>query len=46
MVRAMVKGQPNRTRIGLTLFRDKVDELLVQGLGPIPGPEGARGDDA
>ena len=46
MVRAMVKGQPNRARIGLTLFRDKVDELLVQGIGPIPGPEGARGDDA
>jgi pyruvate dehydrogenase (quinone)/pyruvate oxidase len=42
MVRAMAKGQPNRTRIGLTLFRNKVDELLVQGLGPIPGPEGAR----
>lgn len=21
------------------MFRDKLDELLVQGIGPIPGPQ-------
>ncbi|HEX2079879.1 MAG TPA: thiamine pyrophosphate-binding protein [Longimicrobium sp.] len=45
MVRAMAKGQPSSARIALTLFRDKVDEILVQGLGPVPGPLGAAGDD-
>lgn len=40
-MKALARGQPNRARIGLTMFRDKVDELLVQGVGPIPGPQGA-----
>lgn len=45
MIKAIARGQPNPVRIGLTMFRDKVDELLVQGFGPIPGPQGAtRGD--
>lgn len=45
MMRALTRGQPNAVRIGLTLFRDKLDELLIQGVGAIPGPEGAaRGD--
>lgn len=41
-VRALVKGQKDPVRISLTMFRDKIDELLVQGIGPIPGPEGAN----
>ena len=44
MMRAVANGQPNPVRIGLTMFRDKVDELLVQGIGAIPGPEGADHD--
>ena len=44
MMRAVAKGQPNSMRIGLTLFRDKVDEVLVQGLGAIPGIRGADKD--
>lgn len=43
-MKAMVKGQPNPVRIGLTLFRNKVDELLVQRIGPIPGPQSAQHD--
>jgi pyruvate dehydrogenase (quinone)/pyruvate oxidase len=42
MLKAMVRGQPNRVRIGLTMFGEKMDELLIQGLGAIPGPKGAR----
>lgn len=42
MMRAVAKGQPNALRIGLTLFRDKIDEVLVQGVGSIPGPKGAK----
>jgi pyruvate dehydrogenase (quinone)/pyruvate oxidase len=41
-MKAMARGQPNPVRIGLTMFRDKVDELLVQGIGKIPGPQGAE----
>ncbi|MGH7464601.1 MAG: thiamine pyrophosphate-dependent enzyme, partial [Longimicrobiales bacterium] len=41
-MKAVAKGQPNPVRIGLTMFRDKVDELLVQGIGPIPGPQSAQ----
>jgi len=44
-MRAIVRGQKNPVRIGLTMFRDKLDELLVQGVGSIPGPEGADHDD-
>ena len=40
-MRAIVRGQKNPIRIGLTMFRDKLDEILVQGIGAIPGPEGA-----
>lgn len=39
--KAVLKGQPNPIRLGLTMFRDKVDEVLVQGIGAVPGPEGA-----
>ena len=43
--KAIVRGQQHPARIALTLFRDKVDEMLIQGIGPIPGPERAkRGD--
>ena len=43
--KAIVRGQRHPARIALTLFRDKVDEMLIQGIGPIPGPERAkRGD--
>jgi hypothetical protein len=31
-------------RIGLSMFRNKVDEILVQGIGGIPGPQGAEKD--
>jgi pyruvate dehydrogenase (quinone)/pyruvate oxidase len=41
MMKAFARGQPNRVRIGLTMFRQKLDEVLVQGIGPVPGPEGA-----
>ena len=44
-MRALVKGQKDPVRISLTMFRDKIDELLVQGIGPIPGPEGAARDE-
>ncbi|HVX42119.1 MAG TPA: thiamine pyrophosphate-dependent enzyme [Gemmatimonadaceae bacterium] len=43
-MRAIVRGQKNPIHIGVTMFRDKLDELLVQGVGAIPGPEGADGD--
>ena len=41
MMKAFARGQPNRVRIGLTMFRQKLDEVLVQGIGPVPGPEAA-----
>jgi pyruvate dehydrogenase (quinone) len=41
-MKAMAKGQPNPVRIGLSMFRNKVDELLVQGFGNIPGPQAAE----
>jgi pyruvate dehydrogenase (quinone) len=44
-MRALVKGQKDPVRISLTMFRDKIDELLVQGIGPIPGPQGAARDE-
>ena len=44
MMKAIARGQPNPLRIGLTMFRDKVDELLVQGIGAIPGPQRAKRD--
>ncbi len=31
MAEALVRGEPNRVRIGLTLFRDKVDDLFAPG---------------
>jgi hypothetical protein len=43
-MKAMAKGQPNPVRIGLSMFRNKVDEILVQGIGGIPGPQGADKD--
>ncbi len=42
MAKAIAKGQSNPVQIGLTMFRDKVDEVLVQGIGSIPGPQRAR----
>jgi pyruvate dehydrogenase (quinone) len=44
-MRAIVRGQKDPIRIGLTMFRDKLDEILVQGMGAIPGPEGAEHGD-
>ncbi len=41
-MKAVAKGQEHPIRIATTMFRDKVDELLVQGIGGIPGPESAR----
>jgi thiamine pyrophosphate-dependent acetolactate synthase large subunit-like protein len=41
MMKAFARGQPNRVRIALTMFRQKLDEVLVQGIGPVPGPKGA-----
>jgi pyruvate dehydrogenase (quinone)/pyruvate oxidase len=43
-MKAMAKGQPNPVRIGLSMFRNKVDEILVQGIGGIPGPQAAEKD--
>jgi pyruvate dehydrogenase (quinone)/pyruvate oxidase len=31
MAEALARGEPNRVRIGVTLFRDKVDDLLAPG---------------
>ena len=31
MAKALAKGEPNRARIALTLFRDKVHDLLGGG---------------
>ncbi len=31
MAESLVRGEPNRVRIGTTLFRDKVDDLFVTG---------------
>jgi pyruvate dehydrogenase (quinone)/pyruvate oxidase len=44
-MKAMARGQPGRGRIALTMFRDKLDEALVQGAGMIPGVRGARKGD-
>ncbi len=44
--KAVLRGQPNPVRLGLTMFRDKVDEVLVQGFGTVPGPKGAERDEA
>lgn len=41
-MKALAKGQEHPIRIATTMFRDKVDELLVQGIGNIPGPEGTE----
>src|SRR5439155_371822 len=46
MLRAIVKGQKEPLRIAVTMFRDKLDEVLVQGLGKIPGPEAPDEKDA
>ena len=43
-MKALVRGQRHPVRIAVTMFRDKLDEILVQGLGKIPGPEGVRGN--
>jgi len=42
-LKALVKGQRHPVRIAATMFREKLTELLVQGIGAIPGPEGAGG---
>ena len=44
-MRAMVKGQKRPLHIAVTMFRDKMDELLVQGMGKIPGPQRAKIED-
>ncbi|MGI8690680.1 MAG: hypothetical protein ACR2M3_19030, partial [Thermomicrobiales bacterium] len=31
MAESLARGEPNRVRIGTTLFRDKVDDLFVTG---------------
>jgi pyruvate dehydrogenase (quinone)/pyruvate oxidase len=43
-LKALVKGQRHPVRIAATMFREKLTEVLVQGIGAIPGPEGAKGD--
>lgn len=40
MMKALARGQKSRGRIALTMFRDKLDEVMVEGIGPIPGPRG------
>jgi thiamine pyrophosphate-dependent acetolactate synthase large subunit-like protein len=44
VMKALVRGQRHPVRIAVTMFRDKLDEILVQGLGKIPGPERAKHD--
>jgi thiamine pyrophosphate-dependent acetolactate synthase large subunit-like protein len=44
-MKSMARGQPQGGRIALTMFRDKLDELLVQGIGSIPGPQRPKKDD-
>src|SRR5207247_4698337 len=44
-MRAMAKGQKKPMHIAVTMFRDKLDELLVQGIGKIPGPQRATTED-
>jgi len=40
-MRALVKGQKDPIRISLTMFRDKIDELLARGIGVDPAqPQG------
>lgn len=41
-MKALARGQEHPLRIATTMFRDKVDELLVQGIGGIPGLESTR----
>jgi hypothetical protein len=41
-MRALVRGQREPVRIAVTMFREKLDEILVQGVGRIPGPAGVR----
>jgi pyruvate dehydrogenase (quinone)/pyruvate oxidase len=43
-LKALAKGQRHSVRIAATMFREKLTEVLVQGIGAIPGPEGAKGD--
>jgi pyruvate dehydrogenase (quinone) len=43
-MKALAKGQENPIRIATTMFRDKVDEMLVQGIGGIPGPQSTSRD--
>ena len=40
-MRALARGEKHPLHLAATMFRDKLDELLVQGIGDIPGPEGA-----
>lgn len=44
-MKAMARGQPSPVRIGLRMFCNEMDELLVQGFGSIPEPEGAQEDE-
>ncbi len=46
MMKAIVRGQRNPVRIAVTMFRDKLTEMLVQGVGAIPGPDGAHDGDS
>ena len=41
-VKALARGQENPIRIATTMFRDKLDEVLVQGIGGIPGPQSTQ----
>jgi len=43
-MKALVRGQRDPVRIAVTMFRDKLDEIMVQGIGRIPGPEGVKRD--
>jgi thiamine pyrophosphate-dependent acetolactate synthase large subunit-like protein len=42
--KALVRGQRDRVRIGLTLFRDKLDETMIQGVGVVPPIRKTKGN--
>ena len=42
LMRALARGQKHPVRIAATMFREKITELMVQGIGKIPGPDEAR----
>ena len=41
-MKAIARGQEKPIRIATTMFRDKLDEVLVQGIGGIPGPQSTQ----